>query len=88
MGTQIEKPSFDTTGTPVTVTVQVASDAYAAALADIVSRDWAHQGWREEIFELSADKSVQVTYDSLGNVWETYEYRRLDPVPEGYVTLV
>lgn len=86
MATQIESTIYNSTGErPMSVTVAVTTDAYAAAITEIRHDDWAHHGWREEIHALSDHKSVQVLYDSLGNVWETHELTCMEPVPPGYM---
>lgn len=88
MGTQIETTIYDHTGTPEQITVKVTSDGFAAAFAEVCHDDWQRSGWREELFTTGRDSSIQCLYDSRGIIWQTNEYRRLDPVPEGYVTLV
>lgn len=84
MATQIESTIYNSTGEhPMSVTVRVTTDAYAAAITEVRHDDWSHHGWREEIHELTPIKSVQVLYDSLGNVWETHELTELDKLTSG-----
>lgn len=86
MAVQIESTTYGVIGgSPERVTVAVTTDAYAAAITEVRHDDWQRQGWREEIHELSRWKSVQVLYDSLGNVWETHELTCMEPIPPGYM---
>lgn len=83
MATQIESTTYDHNGKPEAVTVKVTTDGFASAYAEVCHDDWHRQGWKEEIFELSAIKSVQCLYDSRGVIWYTHEFTELDKLTSG-----
>lgn len=89
MAVQIETVTYDHEGaTPTRVIVERTTDAYAAALTEVMHDSWAQQGWREELHALSEHRSIQCLYDSRGIIWETREFTMIEPNPEGYVTIV
>jgi hypothetical protein len=88
MATQIERTDYDFQGTPGSMVVSIGTDGYAAAYAEVLHDDWMRYGWREELFQVAPDKSVQCMYDSLGRIWMTVEYKVLESTPAGYVDVV
>jgi hypothetical protein len=83
VATQIKTTIYDHNGKPESVKIQVGTDSFASAYVEVCHDDWQRHGWREEIYTLAGNKSVQCLYDSRGIIWYTHELTLMDTLPSG-----